>query len=180
MRIYTTMGPQILFKTNAELSEQFDAREVPDYTIRDGRWLRRGVAGVYGETYTFDLTLFAWPDNLHAPSRPMNSHRRTDLPEGVYAATWDQWGVWLATAFDVCADAGEQIRVTGAYDVCGKNAPSEFHTSAGLFGARTMGQYQRMHRQRGLDMSCTRHKWEFMGQYHECYKCGRTYRFRIF
>lgn len=84
-----------------------------------------------------------------------SSFRRTQDGSG-QAATWDEWGDFLAALFD----ADDSVTVPRIYE-----SPDHFHWAT---GARYMGEYE----------SHSNHKWEYEGEcvtgsysVHKC-KCG--------
>lgn len=91
--------------------------------------------------------------------RPNGGNRGANKDSDGYAATWDEWGMFLQYLFDLDPDA----IATGAYN--------------GLddFGMKTNWRFEGL----TADKACPNHKWEYAGvpREHTCKKCEAVRRF---
>lgn len=205
MKMYTTSAPGPLFAdTTARLRrEGYLADEVPHFWY-DTKYVNRtmrfnsdptaqrpdgtGAQTVQGY-HSVDFTLYGIEPGLHSPYK---SAHKTLRDHGEYAATWEQWGIFVGAMFDVARETPDftgaddtLVRITGSYDPLGKYAPkqddgSAFNTSRDVFTWRTMGQYSRDNRQRQTPViSCRAHRWERRSaeRMAACTKCGTGYRY---
>ncbi len=211
MRIYSALDPHALTKrTRDRLShEGFPMSTIPwvDSPTIEVRGPVPGAPniGAFDTYHRIDLALYTYDDvhTIRSPHRGQRKRGDYGHEPGRFAATFDQWGIYLGALFDVVKDDVNEyyekhhtpdksraqlypafLRVTNDYDHLGKTAarlPHQFFNSREVFTWKTEANYSEVGRREILDRwidgdVCTQHKWQRTGDVMHCTKCPITFR----
>jgi hypothetical protein len=198
MKMYTTMHPsELLVAARRLLTQDFLLEEIPqfwfgDYSFEPKRSIAMGPGVETTDYWRVDFTLFTDPEH-HTVTSPYAPAHKEMQGMGMKAATFDQWGIFLAALFDVASEmrqdggatysTAQTIRLAGGvYDPLTKSAlrqrdGSRYPSSADMFAWKTCHQYSSEMRARGsVSLACRAHKWTVSDKRVRCSKCDRLYR----